>query len=398
MTPGKPSVVSRRQTRPTTLDDVQLSELRKEIQDVTESILSLVKARQNLSAKVAKIKGLKDLPVEDLSAERNLLRKASSFARTISLEENLAESVARLLVEESKKVQRKEIYSGSVSAFLAREGVESISMIGCGRMGGWFAGYFRPLIKKLKLHDSVAKLAKRKSRELQCHYCASLSDAVESDLVFIAVPISKTPVLLEKIIREFSKYNGRTLRIIEISSVKEPLFRSELRPLLDLPDGKIDFISLHPLFGSSAHRYDSNVMIGVTSEPRTNSELSFAKSIFPHFKFVTMDWKSHDKLMALLLTIPHLLAFSFASIFAKNRKLISKQIWGPSFDSLVRLSQKVFSEDPGVYLEIQTQNPFSRPSSTEVTTSLSSLQSLTKDAKKFKRFFLTTRNFLNSLE
>jgi len=377
----------------------ELLELRKEIQEVTESILDLVRARQILSVKIARIKKSKNLPVEDLYAERSLLANIQNFANTIELDAKLTETLARLLIDESKKVQRREIFLKSVKSFLAKSGVHTVSIVGAGRMGSWFAEYFRPLASEIKIFDTNQRLARQMARKLQCHSCRNIIEAADSDLVFVSVPISSTINVINSLTRGFSRTSRKSQWILEISSVKGPLFNSTgFSSDLESKDKKIRIVSLHPLFGASADYYGSNSMIRVLPAIGGGKNESFVQNLFPYFRMITLDFKSHDKLMALILTVPHLLLLGFASIVVNNQKIMRWKIHSPTFDGMMNLSQKMLLENPQVYYEIQSLNKYSRAEINAAVKSMMRLGKFLRKAKKFERYFANARHYFSKLD
>jgi aspartate aminotransferase len=82
-----------------------INNLRKEIENVTAEIFSLVGKRFVLSREIAKAKIKKGLPVEDVDAERRLKEIISEKCKSYNVDLGFGLRLLNMLVEESKRVQ-----------------------------------------------------------------------------------------------------------------------------------------------------------------------------------------------------------------------------------------------------------------------------------------------------
>ena len=120
---------------------------------------------------------------------------------------------------------------------------------------------------------------------------------------------------------------------------------------------------------------------------------SIVPDMFPHYRFFRMSAKEHDRLMATMLTVPHLHALSFADTVSERK--IPAEIHSPSFDYLLGLAKRVLTESELGYYEIQASNPFAGMALNESLTSMLKLEKLFKDKTAFKKFFDETRRRLS---
>lgn len=355
-----------------------LKEYRVEIQDLTRTILALARARQKVSLKIADIKQELGSEIESRTVEHSLSAKMLEYARRVGLDQELAKSLISTLIEYSKIAQRRRISMKLVKSHLSSNSIRTISIIGAGRMGTWFAQYFREISKRVILFDGDKKRALIKSREIDCEFAKTFDDATHSDLIIVAVPISSTPREIRRLIQ--SSDSTRKQRIVEISSIKAKISDAHL-----LDDGKlprnVELYSIHPLFGPNANSYSVNsiIQVGKSSE--------FARGLFPHFRWFTMEWKEHDMLMSLILTLPHSHALVFADTVARRLRNLPNGISSPSFDHMLELTRKVLSENPDVYYEIQSENPFADRALRETISSLVKLKQSLRARRDFKSFF-----------
>src|SRR4029077_9738662 len=113
-----------------------------------------------------------------------------------------------------------------IQTFLESEKITKISIVGAGRMGTWFAKYFKQLDGPGVIYDEDHGRAKSKAKENSMQYAKSLDEVVSSDLIVVAVPIAKTP----KTIQELAKIatSSKKIRILEVSSIKNEIAKSGL--------------------------------------------------------------------------------------------------------------------------------------------------------------------------
>ncbi len=360
-----------------------LKKYRDEIRDVTRSILDLVVARQILASKIADAKESSNADIENHTVEESLSKEMIEYSNSLGLDKELASNIVHQLIEYSKISQRRKIFLKLIRAHLRSEKIRVVSIIGAGRMGGWFARYFNEAGAQVLLYDENRPLARSKARKLDCRWAKNLNEVAKADFVIIAVPISATPREIRRLV---SKANPEhQLRVIEISSVKHELEKTGLLGKKGFPDN-LKLYSVHPLFGPNANPFSVNSLIQVG-----NSD--FVRNIFPHYKVFSMSAKNHDKLMGTLLTIPHIHALSFAdSISAKT---IPETIESPSFDYMLDLSKRLLKESEDVYYDIEATNPYARQAINETKKSIAKLQKLLQDRSAFRKFFRDADKRLN---
>ncbi len=181
---------------------------------------------------------------------------------------------------------------------------------------------------------------------------------------------------------------------MEISSVKNELGVSGLLEPGALND-KTELYSVHPLFGGSAQSFESNSMIQAFPKDTT-----LLRGLFPQFSIVSLDWKEHDRLMGLFLTLPHVLALLFADAIRPTSHgwHEAMSLGGPSYLRLLELSKKVLSEDPNIYFEIQSLNPNSKVILSDAMKSLLKVEKVLENRQEFVKFFEENRKRIQEVE
>lgn len=351
------------------------------MRDVTRSILDLTSARQNLAQLIAQVKQTSGAEVENHSVEEKLISEMVEYGRKIGLDENLARKIVSELIDYSKIAQRKKIYLDSIKDYLLANNIRTVSIIGAGRMGGWFARYFLEVGANVTLYDSDSTLSRERAGKIGCKFTGSFNEAAQTDLVVIAIPIRATPREIKKILA-YRKNGPNKIVMLEISSIKSEVEKGGLiRANLSR---NVQLHSIHPMFGAGADPFAMNSLIQV------GDGSDFLRGVFPHYKIFHMNAKNHDRLMSTILTMPHAHALSFADSVAHRKKTIPVGISSSSFDHLLELSRKALKESSDVYYEIQATNPYADRALGEMIGSLKKMRRLLKDKSAFRKFFTET--------
>jgi prephenate dehydrogenase/chorismate mutase len=368
-----------------------LTKSREEIRIITRSILDLVNARQKASLQVSGNKELLGASIANPEVERRVIADAIEHAKAIGLDEDLAKGIVEELIKYSKLIQAEDVYKRQTQKFLEERKIRLISIVGAGRMGTWFARYFRDLSAKVSLYDERKSKAKEKALELGVNHVEELDALSESDLVIISAPISKTPAIVRDL---FNYKKARPLQIIEVSSVKSEMGSAGLLNEESQNHGSILY-SIHPLFGGLAKSYEQNCLIQTFPKDTT-----LIRGLFPHFTIVSLDWRQHDTLMGVFLTLPHALALVFADAIPEDWELWKSAagLSSPSYLRMLELSKKVFSEDPEIYFEIQASNPNSKEMLANAVNALLKIEKALKSRADFVQFFGEAKRSIDQLD
>ncbi|KFM19455.1 T-protein, partial [Marine Group I thaumarchaeote SCGC AAA799-D07] len=125
--------------------------------------------------------------------------------------------------------------------------------------------------------------------------------------------------------------------------------------LLKMPS-KINPICIHPMFGPGVKKITNNNIILVPIND-VKKELNVAKSLFLGANFVTIDAAEHDKKIAVILGLTHLVNIAFASIIAKDEQiLLTEKMSGTTFKAQKIIAESILSESPEL-IETIISNP-----------------------------------------
>jgi prephenate dehydrogenase len=221
---------------------------------------------------------------------------------------------------------------------------KTISILGVGgKMGKWFAKYFLENDFEVTGYDS-----ENDSNIKSVIKASSLVGAVlKADYVILCTPTRRTP----EIIRLIAKEMKRGSYLIEISSQKSKTSAS----LAKMP-AKINPICIHPMFGPGLKKIKGQHIISVPIKD-AKKELTVAKSLFPGANFVTIDTIEHDKKIAVILGLTHLINIAFANIIAKDEKTsLTEKMSGTTFKVQKILTESIMTESPEL-IETIISNP-----------------------------------------
>ncbi|SEH40949.1 chorismate mutase [Halopenitus malekzadehii] len=88
-------------------EEMDLAELRAEIEDIDREIVELIARRTYVADTVAAVKDDRDLPTTDESQEARVMERAGENAEQFDVDANLVKAIFRLLIELNKVEQRE---------------------------------------------------------------------------------------------------------------------------------------------------------------------------------------------------------------------------------------------------------------------------------------------------
>ena len=221
---------------------------------------------------------------------------------------------------------------------------KKISIIGVnGKMGKWFAEYFHKMGFEVIGFDTNGEIKEKfitKGSSL-------VGSILKTDYVILCTPTKNTPEVIRLIAKEMK--TGSYL--IEISSQKSKTAQT----LLKTPS-KINPICIHPMFGPGTKKIDGKNIIIIPVKD-VKKELEATKLLFPKANFVTIDAVEHDKKIAVILGLTHLINIAFANILAKDEKIsLTEKMAGTTFKAQKIISESILTESPEL-IETIISNP-----------------------------------------
>jgi len=229
---------------------------------------------------------------------------------------------------------------------------KEIAIVGVnGKMGKWFANYFHKMGFRVKGFDTNNEIKEKFIEKAN----SLVSCILQIDYVLLCTPTKNTP----EIIRLISKEMKRGSYLIEISSHKAKTAQT----LLKTPS-KINPICIHPMFGPGTKNIaGKNVIIVPIKDAQ--KELTATKVLFPGANFVTIDSDEHDKKIAVILGLTHLINIAFANILAKDEKIsLTEKMSGTTFKAQRIIAESILTESAEL-IETIVSNPEVRKSGEE---------------------------------
>jgi len=319
--------------------DPRLDEMRREIESLDREMLELVKRRTDIAFEIGRVKRKAREPLRDFRLEERVKERLREYARDLGVDPKLGEDLALFLIRKAVAVQSPIVdsaYGGNRRSVLV--------VGGQGGMGRWISRFLNIQGHRVRIHDPA-------EGESRFPRVASLAEgAAGADLVVVAVPMSACAGVL----RSVAACEPGGL-VTEICSLK-----SHLRPVLDeLRSAGVRVVSFHPMFGPETRLLSGKQILvcrdGHDEDERAVRELFEGTSA----RVVDVPFDEHDRRVAVVLGMAHLLNLGFAEALAH---------FGVPFEELVEVAsvtflkqivttREVVDENPALYYEIQKMNP-----------------------------------------
>lgn len=245
---------------------------------------------------------------------------------------------------------------------------KKVTIIGAGgQMGQWFAKYFAGRDYEVIGYDAENKVSEKNIIKAD----SLVGSILNADYVVLCTPTRRTP----EIIRLIAKEMKRGTFLIEISSEKSKVISS----LSKMP-AKINPICIHPMFGPGVKTLKGQNIISVPVKD-AKKELTVAKSLFAGANFVTIDAIEHDKKIAVILGLTHLMNLVFANIISKDDKIsLTEKMSGTTFRIQKTLAESIMTESPEL-IETIIANPEIRRVAEELWKDIGRLLTAVQESK-----------------
>jgi prephenate dehydrogenase len=239
---------------------------------------------------------------------------------------------------------------------------------GTGRMGRLFGGVF-----ERAGHEVLVCGRKRESS------CREIAEQCE--LVMVSVPIRDTVAVIRKIAPLLT--TGQV--ICDLTSLKA-------RPVAAMLESPASVIGLHPMFGPSIPSLRGQTIIATPARcsPETAASLL---SIFERegAKITFSTPEEHDQIMAVVQGLTHFVTLTVAGTMRRlgTTPADTEPFMSPVYQIELGLVGRLLSQDPDLYGDILTENPFVPPVLSACSDAMKELADLvrTKDTAAFRRVF-----------
>ena len=339
-------------------------EIRKQIEEIDEEILTLIQKRSEAAASMGQLKALNMLPLRVPSVEEVVMERYASKAMATGMSEKSLTDIARLLIKESVEIQSR-IPRPSVSKNILVVG-------GAGNMGRWMCDYFSSRGHNVSIFD-------RKNNDTDI-----LSASTKADVIVISSPIETIAEIAAGIIASKTK-----ALIFDIASIKSPfleMFQNEAKK-------GINICSVHPMFGPGVNGIIAKNVI--LCDSGNTSAVNEAEKLFEGANITKMALEEHDKLMAYVLGLSHALNITFNLALMKSNIAfdVLSSISSTTFKKQSELSIDVAYDNADLYYTIQTANPYNTKAISHLKSSIDELRMADKES--FLNFMSESKKYFS---
>jgi len=314
-----------------------LEQHRRDIEALDRRILHLVCERLELARQVGDLKRSLAVPLRNFGVEATVYRRFEDASSLLGLDAGLGRDLARFLIEKAVEEQatlRDAVYSG--------DALDTVVVGGKGGMGRWIARFLAGQGHRVRIVDPA-------SAETPFEEMESLADAVNADLIMVAVPMTVCLGILD----ELGVLRPQGV-VAEMCSLK-----THLGPVIDrLRSAGIRVVSFHPMFGPDVRMLEDRTVAFCTDAPR--ADLDAVEGLFADTsaQLVEMNPAEHDRRMGLVLGLTHLanLVFARALVHSGVGSADLAEVAGVTFGRQIATTREVASENPSLYYEIQNLN------------------------------------------
>ena len=343
-----------------------IDSLRKEIEKTDAEIVRLMIRRNETAKRIGDLKADLGLPLRNLEVEKEVVKRYRRMAENSLLPEDVSEAVCKMLIESSVGLQ---------AVALRKRCAKKITIIGgSGKMGVWMNEYFTGMGATV---NSVGRSG------------GSMSDAKDSDVVIVSVPISSTL----KYLKEADAVCRDDALIFDVSSIKSP-FSEYLKEMAK----RRKVCSVHPMFGPSVpSMFGRNVIVCDCGCAEAVSE---ASELFDNdgSNIIITSVERHDELMGYVLGFAHASNITFFTALRESGIPFSemKRTASTTFKRCMDTFLPVSEEDASLYHQIQRLNVNAEEVWKNYENAFNEVKeaSLSEDPEKFIRVMERGRRFL----
>jgi chorismate mutase/prephenate dehydrogenase len=316
----------------------RLAELRDRISRLDEELLALVDRRLAAAAEGGEIKSAGELPIRNYTVEARVLERMRRGCEARSIDPELGQDLARLLIEHAVKLQ-----SGYQDLSYKKGSGEVLVVGGLGKMGRWLCDYFHATGHRVRIFDPGAG-------ESEFAIAPDLFvAAAAADLIVLAVPISVIPTLL-------AGFDAAAVKglVLDVASLKTPLIAA----LREACGRGLRIASLHPMFGPEAvHLIGRNIVLCDCGD---DGALGEARGYFEDVgaNLIELSLEEHDRRIGYVLGLAHLVSILYAQTLASCEIDYGSlgDVASTTFAKQNATAMEVIAENPDLYFEIQSLN------------------------------------------
>lgn len=359
---------------------MDLDKLRDELAGVDRQLIELVARRQQLASEIGRVKRDAGIPTRNFDQEREVIKRARANADTANISPTIAEQLMLLLIRSSLTIQEQD----RVTAHGEGQGRRVLIIGGAGKMGRWLSRFMASQGYAVEIADPSG------TTDDYPHLPDWKTSALDHDIIVVAAPLR----ISNQIMHELAERKPAGL-VFDVGSLKSPL-RSGLGALRD---AGVKVTSIHPMFGPDTEMLSGRHVIFVDlGNAAANDE---ARELFRSTMAtqVDMDLESHDRLIAYVLGLSHILNLAFVTALAESGEAAPKlaKLSSTTFDAQLDIASNVAGENPHLYFEIQSLNDYGTESLAALLYAVERLRSVVRagDESGFVSLMERGRDYLS---
>lgn len=222
-------------------------------------------------------------------------------------------------------------------------------------LGKTLAWYFKEDNFDVTITGRDESVGGKVSEELGVKYSNNNIETVKnSDIVIISVPIAST----QGVIKELAEYMPKDSLMIDVTSVKEGPSNCMYECLKHNPNGGVESIPTHPVFGPRTTSLDGQVIVLTPIYkgkwyPKVYKYLSDKK-----MRIIETSPKHHDNMMGIVQVLTHFSYISTASAIEKLKINIkdTEDYESPIYNLMIDTIARIVSQNPYLTYSIQHEN------------------------------------------
>lgn len=304
---------------------VELNDLRDSIDEIDQSILSLITKRLELVAQVGEVKSLHGLPIYDPEREMRMLAKRRQEAELSGISPDLIEDILRRLMRESYISENakgfKKIYTGKGSIVIVG---------GNGQMGRLFSRLFTLSGYTVK---ALGSKTMHQAKEI-------VADAAA---VIITVPINKTVDIINQL-----PDLPKDCILTDFTSIKQ----KPLQAMLDKYQGPV--VGLHPMFGPDVPNLAKQIIVYCDGRESEKYQWLIEQMKIWGANLYPIAASEHDKCMSFIQALRHFTSFTYGVNLQKEQANLEQLVAlsSPIYRLELMMVGRLFAQDPQLYADI----------------------------------------------
>ena len=270
----------------------EIPRIRERIDEIDQKLVLLLKNRFENARLLGRIKSARGIPSRDPEREKIILRRVRDTASKLGLEPTLTLPIFKAIFNFTVQAQRSPADHDAV-------GLKDQKVLiagGTGGMGRFFANFAAVHGASVKIVGRTLQRTRKIAREIEVE-AGSVSDATESDIVVVAVPVDS---ILETSI-EYAKSMRDGALLTDLSSVKTGIAD---RISTKVP-AEVEYVSIHPLFGPTIDDVEGQNIIAVPFKTGPQWK-GFSRTLRRAGARVSlMSSEHHDRVMGYVQALHH---------------------------------------------------------------------------------------------